>query len=500
MGVDAHRGGAKARAVTKDVDIRHLRRHATAGARWITVATATRIAAQFVQLGILARMLRVEDFGLMAMVNVVLAFSQTFGDAGVSNAIIYYRDAKREELSSLYWLNVLSGVAVFGLVWLLSPQIARFYHQPPLTALLRVAAVIFIIGPLGRQFEVLSERELRFRRLALIETGAVIVGSATGIVLAMRGHGVWSLVWATVLQSAVSAFSLATVGWSTWRPMLRFVPRECRRFVQFGLYQMGERTLNLLGQNLDKLVIGAMMGPRPLGYYELAYRLIARPYQIINPIFTRVAFPVFSAVSGDRDRVRKGFLELIEVVAAIAMPLYFCMLALADPFIRVQLGEGYEPTIGLLRILSMLGLMYAIGSPMGSLLMGCGRADVGFYLNVVRTTLFLGGIWLGSRWGLTGIAYALVIAAATVMLPVGFYIRRRLVGMRPGEYLAHLAPFFWSALVAAGVAGALERLVTWPNPVVELIVLIVIGAGVYAGMLLIRERRRLTRILAMVRS
>jgi O-antigen/teichoic acid export membrane protein len=486
--------------VTRDVDIRHLRRHATSGARWIAAATVVRVTAQFVQLALLARLLRVEDFGLMAMVNVVLAFSQTFGDAGVSNAIIYYRDARREELSSLYWLNVLSGVAVFGLVYVLAPTIARFYHQPPLTDLLRAAAVIFAIAPLGRQFEVLFERDLRFRRLAMIETCAVLAGAATGIALAATGHGVWSLVWATVLQSAVSALALAFVGWSTWRPMLRFVPRECRRFMHFGLYQMGERTLNLLGQNLDKLVIGALMGPRPLGFYELAYRLVARPYQIINPIFTRVAFPVFSAVQKDRDRLRKGFLELIEVVAAIAMPLYLGMLALADPFIRIQLGPGYEPTIGLLQVLSVFGLISAIGSPMGSLLMGAGRADLGFYLNVVRTTLLLIAIWIGSRWGLTGIAWSIVIVATAIMLPVSLYIRWRLVGMRSGEYLAHLAPYFWCALAAAAVAGGLHRLLAWPNPLVELVALLVVGAMVYLGILLAGQRRRLDRILAMVRS
>src|SRR5262245_54226056 len=123
--------------MTHDVDIKQLRRRATSGARWTATATGVRVVLQFVQLAILARLLRVEDFGLMSIANVVLAFAVAFADAGVSNAIIHYRDAKREELSSLYWLNVIGGMVIFGLMWLAAPWIANLYHQPLLAPVLR---------------------------------------------------------------------------------------------------------------------------------------------------------------------------------------------------------------------------------------------------------------------------------------------------------------------------------------------------------------------------
>ncbi len=486
--------------MTHDVDIKHLRRRATSGARWTGTSTVVRIATQFVQLAVLARLLRVEDFGLMAMVNVVLAFAQTFADAGVSNAIIHYRDAKREELSSLYWLNLLAGALVFALMWFAAPLVARVYRQPELIDLVRVASVIFVIGPVGQQFQVLMERDLRFRRLSVIEVGALVVSAVAGVVLALRGFGVWSLVWGTVVLFTVRAVTLAAVGWSTWRPEVRFVPRECLRFLRFGLFQMGERTLNLVGQHLDKLVIGILMGPGPLGYYELAYRLIARPYQIINPIFTRVAFPVFSAVQKDRDRLRKGYLELIEVLGAVTVPLYAILFALAPAFIRVQLGPDYEPSIPLLRILCIVGLSYSLLSPVGSLLLACGRADVGFYINVVRTTLILVGMWIGSRFGLEGIAWALVIVITLFMFPTHIVIRRWLVGMTFAEFMLRLTPFAWPSLLAAAACLAAHRLVPWPNAAVELGAMLLVAGGIYVGWLAWRERGRFDRMLALVRS
>ena len=478
----------------------HLRRRATSGARWTGTAMGVRVALQVVQLAVLARLLHVEDFGLMAMVNVVLAFAQSFADSGVSNAIIHYREASRQELSSLYWLNVASGAVVAGIVWLLAPLIAGAYRQPHLTELLHVAAVTFVVGPFGQQFQALLERDLRFRILGTLEITAAVVSAALGIALALAGYGVWSLVWGAIALAATKSILLAIVGWSTWRPMFHFVPRECRRFLRFGLFQMGERSLNLLGQQLDRIVIGLVLGPRPLGYYDLAYRLVARPFQAITPVFSRVAFPVFSHVQKDRDKLRKGYLELVEAVGVLTIPLYVAMFVLATPLVAVQLGPEYASIVGLLRILCLVGLALSINSPVGSLTMACGRADVGFYINVLRTPLLLAATWLGSRWMEKGIAWSVVIVIAGIMGPVQAYVRWKLVGMRVGEFVANLAPYFACSFAAAAVSIALQRLVPWPNPAVELVVLLVVAGAAYVGALAWFAPRRVARIMTMVRT
>jgi O-antigen/teichoic acid export membrane protein len=282
--------------------------------------------------------------------------------------------------------------------------------------------------------------------------------------------------------------------------MLHFVPRECRRFLRFGVYQMGERTLNLAGQHVDKLVIGILMGPVPLGYYDAASRLVQRPYQIINPVFTRVAYPVFSSVQKDRDRLRKGYLELMEVLSGLTIPVYAGMLALATPFILVQYGAKFLPTADLLGILCIAGLGFAITSPAGSLILACGRADVGFYLNVLRTALVLAGIWIGSRWGTTGIAWSLVVVVVTVMFPVHAYVRRRLVGMTLREFMATIWPYLWASAVSAAVAVAGQRFIAWPNALVELLVLLAASGCAYVWLLWWRSRARVMRIIRLARS
>jgi O-antigen/teichoic acid export membrane protein len=482
-----------------EFDIKQLRKRATSGARWTGTSTGVRIAAQFAQLAILARLLKVSDFGLMAMVNVALQFATTFTDSGVSNAIIHYRDATKKELSSLYWLNVISGAVVVVAMWFIAPLAAKVYHQPPLVPLLRVASTVFIVVAFGQQFATLSERDLRFRRMARIEISSIVVSAVVGIWLAWKGNGVWSLVWSNLAAAVITSGALTVIGWSQWRPEMHFDLRECRRFLRFGMFQMGERTLNLLGQQLDKIVIGIVMGATPLGYYDMASRLTARPYQLINPIFTRVAFPVFSAVQKDRERLRKGYLELMEVLTGLTIPIYVGMMVLAAPFVLVQLGEKFTPSIPLLQILSIVGFAFALSSPAGSLILACGRADIGFYLNVLRTGMILAGIYVGAHWGLKGIAWAMVGVVTAVMFPVHAYVRWKLVHMTLGQFMKATQPFFWSSLAAAVPCVALHYLVHWPRPLVELTVLTILYVAIYAGSLWWFARSRIHRVVRLVK-
>lgn len=481
-------------------EIQALRKKATSGARWTATATVIRVMTQFVQIAILARLLDVSDFGLFEMIMIAMVVGQAFGDAGVNNAIIHFQNATRKELSSLYWLNMLAGWVVFAVTWLVVPLVAELYSEPRLTDLLRYTAVVFVITPIGQQFQLLLERDLRFRRVAFYEVVAIVLGSAISISMAFLGYGVMSLVALIISQGTIKSLLLASYGWRSHRPMFRLHWSECKRFVSFGAYQMAERGLNILGQHLDKLLIGLLIGMEPLGYYGQAYRLIVRPYQVINPIFTRVAFPVFSRVQKDLKRLNSGFLELISVVSAIMFPVYGALMAFAEPVVLIQLSAKFESAIPLMQILSIVGVFYALGNPFGSILLARGRADISFYLNVVRVVGFTGGILIGAQYGVEGIAWALVVVVAGIMFPTGIWIRYRLLGMKPGIYFAAFLPFLLITIVVMGGARLLLELVPFPDPIVALAVLAPASGVAYLAILRIFQKQRLDKIFALVRS
>lgn len=477
-----------------------LRRQAAHSARWMTVATATRVVTQLAQVVILGRLLVPEDFGLMAMVMFVVVFGQAVGDAGISNAVIHYQDATRRELSSLFWLNVGAGAAVFALVWLGAPLFALIYHEPRLVGLVHLSAVVFLVMPVGQLFQVLSEKGLLFRRLALIEIVAALAGLGVAVWCALTGLGVYALVWGMLAQAGVKAVALAVAGWKQWQPSLVFAWRECRRFLRFGLFQMGDRVLNQMGAQVDRFLLGVILGARPLGFYNVAYNLALRPFLLINPIVTRVAFPVFARVQTRNEQLRSGFLQMIELIAAVLVPLYAALIVLAEPIIYVGPSAKFAPAIPMLRVLGVVGMVLSLGNPMGSLILAKGRPGISFGLGALRLALDVAAVSMAAHMGAVAVAVAVLIVRAGIMFPVGFFIRWLLVRMRPGEYLATLAPFFFSSAVMSAVMWSLEHWVVWPSHLVELVVCLAAGGVVYAGLLLVFDRARVMRIIGNVRS
>jgi lipopolysaccharide exporter len=425
-----------------------LKQSMASGVVWTAIATVITTIIQFLQLAILARILRPNDFGLMAMVMVVIGFATAFADMGISNAIIHHQTVSRTQLSSLYWLNVLAGIGVCLIVITLSPVIAQFYDEPRLARLVLWAALIFLITPLGQQFQILFQKDLKFQVLAFSDVIAAIIGFVVSVLAALNGKGVLSLIWGQLTTAAFRSTLLIVLGWSTWRPSIHLNLKELNGFVSFGLYQMGERSINYFAWNIDKLLIGRLLGATPLGIYNVAYQLMVRPFMVLNPILTRVAFPVFASIQNDNQRLSQGYIKLSQTIAFANFPIYFCMFALAQPLILLLLGARWQSAITVFQILVWLGVLYSLGNPIGSLLLAKGRADLGFWMNLAGFIIYASAIFIGSQWGITGVAWALLLSNAFILIPIDFWARWFLVKMHPKKYVDGIAPF---ALLSAAL-------------------------------------------------
>ena len=237
-----------------------LKAKTISGVKWTTVSTIFINMLQLLQLAILARFLSPRDFGLMAIVMVVMGFVQGFADMGISNAIIHRQNTTRNELSSLYWLNVFAGVVMFTIVSLVAPLVAKFYHQPELTNLIILLSSTFIIQSFGQQFVMLWQKELRFKEIAKVEIINKILSFIVSVLFAYLGFGVYALVLGSIVNSITQTIQFLHFGLKEYRPMLRFKIDEVRTFVGFGAYQMGERTVNYFNYQVDALLIGKILG------------------------------------------------------------------------------------------------------------------------------------------------------------------------------------------------------------------------------------------------
>lgn len=467
-----------------------LKRKAASGAKWTTASKGVSTGLQLIQLGVLARLLDQEDFGLMAMVMVVIGFAEAYIDMGIGKAIIHRQDTTSEQLSSLYWLNLGAGAIVFGLVILAIPLIVDFYNEPRLTDLLFWASLMFLITPFGQQFHILMQKELKFKLLAIITIASALAGVTVAIVTALQGQGVYSLIWGQLTNAATRTVAFVAIGYREWPPGFHFRWDDLRGYLGFGAYQMGEKTLNYFAKNIDYLLIGRYLGSEILGAYTIAFQLVIVPIQKINPILTKVAFPIFSKRQHQHTTLSTGYLEMSKVLAMTVYPLLIGLAATAPVAIPVFLGEGWELSIILTQILVLVGLARTLGNPSGTLYLAKGRADIGFKFNLVTAVINAVVFWICVQYGV------LVIASAFAMLNILYllahtYIIHRLIDLSLKAYWQKINMQIYLSALMGGIVYGLYYLVSSSTISAEwaLGILVIVGGGIYILLTLSLEKQ-----------
>lgn len=457
-----------------------LRAKAVQGTKWSAVSQGVGVTLNVLQMVVLARLLSPEDFGLVAMASVVVGFARAFQDMGISNAIIHRQDTTAEQLSSLYWLNVVAGLTALLVLWGTTPLVASFYNEPRLVGLLSWLALSVLLSSFGQQYAVLLQKNLQFRALALAQTFAAAASTGVAVAAALLGKGAYSLVYGQLTQASVMSLLLFWIGGSEWRPRLQFSREHLRGYLSFGIYQMGERCTNYYATSVDNLLIGKFLGPEALGIYNIAYNLIVVPLRNINPILTKVAFPILARRQHDDAALRQGYLEMMRLLTFVTVPCLVGLAATAPWFVPEVFGSQWGPAVPIVQILSLVGILKSLGNPLGSILLAKGRADIGFKWNVLvailNTCVFLAAAQSGLQ------AVALSYAAVSVLYWLGGrLILERMIDLGWREYVVALrVPVFCAAIMGLGVhlSGYAVRQAGW-SPAAELGALIAFGVFTY---------------------
>ena len=252
---------------------------------------------------VLARLLDPKDFGLVAMVAVVTGIYGLFTTAGLSLATVQKATITDEQISTLFWINMLIGVILAVLCVATAPVLVAFYHEPRLFWVTVAMAAGFLFNAAGVQHSALLQRQLRYVALTVIETLSQLVSVVVGIGMAIAGFGYWALVAVTIVSPAISTVCMwLTTAW---------IPGMPRRKVGIGsmLRFGGTVTLNGLvvyvAYNLEKVLLGRFWGPDALGIYGRAYQLINIPTDNLNSAIGGVAFSALSRLQDDPVRLEE---------------------------------------------------------------------------------------------------------------------------------------------------------------------------------------------------
>lgn len=402
------------------------------GVKWSGISQFMRIGTQGITSVILARLLLPEDFGLLGMALVFTGLVAIFNDMGIGSAIVQKQDLNQENLSSIFWFNLLIGALAMLIIILAAPLIAGFYGQNSLTSIISVMSVSFLFTSLSMVQNSLFLKELRFKKMTLLELTSTISASLLGICLAFLGYGVWSLVW----QNVSMTFIYAALVWITerWKPVLHFNWKDIKTIIGFSANLSGFSFLNYFSRNADYLLIGKFLGATALGHYTLAYTMMLFPLSNISSVLSKVMFPALSQIQYDNSKFKLFYLKSTKYIAFVSFPMMLGLFAVADEFVLVVFGAKWVPVIFLIKILSIVGLMQSIGTTVGSIYLAKGRTDWMFRWGIFSSIIIVGAIIIGLQWGINGVAVCYAISVLLIVYP-SFALPFRLIDLRFTDFI-----------------------------------------------------------------
>ena len=412
-----------------------IKQKAMQGVKWTALSSGVLAFFQLVQLMVLARYLTPHDFGLIAILGVITSFSQLFVDFGLSKSIIYKQSVTNEQLSSLYWFNVLVALFIYCVILISSSFIAEFYHESSLSLYINLMSTILIIQSFGQQFRTLFQKELYFNILAKLDIFSVIISFFTLIVLILYNVGIMAFIVATIVMVAMRTILLIINGIKYHKPQFVFNLFEIKEFLRFGLFSVGNDIISTITGHLDVIIIGKLLGTESLGIYNIMKELILRPAQLINPIITKVSFPTMAKFNHDLLQVKKIYLKVINYVASINFPIYIISIIFAQELVDIFLGEKWLPYISIFQILAIWALFRSIGNPVGSLIMALGKPHIEMYWNMLMVLYIPIQVYISSYWGIIGIAWGNVFNIFFLFIPGWYFLLYKVGNIYLREYI-----------------------------------------------------------------
>ena len=459
----------------------HLgRRSARSGA--VTIAAQwTKFCLWIGSTMILARLLTPRDYGLVGMVLVLTGFIALFKDVGLSAATVQRPALTHSQVSTLFWLNVMLGLATMSVGIAAAPLLAAFYQEPKVTAITMVLAVTFALNGFAVQHQALLQRQMRFVALAAIEIASTLSASAVAITLAWRGKGHWSLILAQIATALVGVAGV----WLAcgWRPSRRLALAEVRPLVVFGSNLTAFHVVNYFARHLDNALIGRFWGPMQLGLYDKAYQMLLLPLGQINAPITAVALPALSRLVAEPEAYRRAYLRIVEKVILLTTPGVLLMVASSDWLVDIVLGPQWSGAAIIFALLGVAAPAIAICDTTGWLFVSQGRTQDMFRWGIIGSTLIVAGIVAGLPWGGVGVAACYSATSTLVVAPLLFWYVSRSGPVRQRDFYLTAAPMIVPTCAMVAVVIMLRMWLGATRPWAGLAVVLPIGGGVFLATL-----------------
>ena len=422
-----------------------LRKQATSGLIWTFTQQFGNQAISFILSIILARLLLPKEFGLIGMVTVFIVIGRAFVDVGLTQSLIRNKDVDQEDLSTVFFFNLVASLMVYAIFYASAPFIADFYDQNILINIIRIVSITFVIGAFGAIQGTRLTKQMDFRKKTIISLPSVIVSGILGVTLAYMGFGVWSLVWSRVAESTLNTLQLWF--YSKWYPSFVFSYSKFKDHFNFGYKLTLSTILETVYNNIYVIVIGKFFAASQVGYYTRAYSFQKLPVSNISGALNKVSYPLFAKIQDDAIRLKRVYKQIMQTVVFIITPILIFSAVLAEPIFRFVLTDKWLPAVPYFQILCISGILYPLNSYNLNVLKVKGRSDLFLKLEIIKKIIISISIFIAIKFGIYGLLYSQALLSF-IFFFLNSYNTQKFIDYSWWEQTKDIVPIILAAVLA----------------------------------------------------
>lgn len=402
-----------------------LRDKTVKGTIWSGIDNVAQFGVTFVVSIVLARLLSPDDYGLIGIIAIFTTVSNALINGGFTSALIRKKDATDDDYNTSFLVNLGMSLLLYVIIFLCSPLIADFFYRQELVTLTRVSSLSIIIAALALVQQTILTKQIDFKAQTKITIIASVTSGTVGIVMALMGCGVWSLVAQQLSLQSIKTILLWVA--NKWVPTLRFSSASFHELFGFGWKMMVSSVISAVWKELYQVVVGRFYSPATLGQYTRSKHFSTLFSSNLTNVIQRVTYPVLSNIQDDKERMVAAYRKIIKVTMFVTAISMFFLGAISEPLLYCLIGPKWYDAATYLPLICVGGSLYPLHAINLNMLKVQGRSDLFLILEIIKQIIGLAPLFVGAFVGIMPMLYV-NIATGIISYFLNSYYSGKLLG------------------------------------------------------------------------
>lgn len=432
-----------------------LKEKTVKGTVWSGIDNVVQMGVSFIVSVVLARLLTPDDYGLIGIITIFTAVCTALINGGFISALIRKKDVTEDDYNTVFIANLGMSLILYVIIFFSAPLIAKFFEREELVALTRVVSLGMIIGALALVQQTRLTKRIDFKTQTKITLISSVISGLIGIVMALAGCGVWSLVTQTLFAQLMRTVFLWI--FNKWVPRAKFSLGSFKELFGFGWKMMLSGVLDTVWKELYQVVVGKFYSPATLGQYTRANQFSQLFSSNLTSVIQRVTFPVLADIQDDKERMVSAYRRIIKVTMFITTVSMFSLGAVSEPLLYCLIGPKWHEAATYLPLICIASSFYPLHAINLNMLQVQGRSDLFLILEIVKKIIGLAPLFVGA---LVGIMPMLLVNLFTGFLSffLNSYWSGKFLGYSSWMQINDIAPSYGVASAVAVSVWALKFL------------------------------------------